>query len=48
MVHPKKTKTTTWEACRDLCNTNEKCEYFKWKVNYSKFTIEGGKVYIYV
>ena len=26
------TQTTTWHACRDLCDTNAMCEYFKWKV----------------
>ena len=25
-------QTSTWHACRDLCNTNNMCEYFKWKV----------------
>ena len=24
--------TITWHACRDLCDTNDDCEYFKWKV----------------
>ena len=28
----KKIITTTWQACRDLCNGKGKCNYFKWKV----------------
>ena len=26
------TQTTTWHACRDLCDNNVMCDYFKWKV----------------
>ena len=26
------TETATWNACRDLCNTNADCDFFKWKV----------------
>ena len=29
----KKTKTTTWHECRNLCNEKDTCDYFKWKVN---------------
>ena len=24
--------TTTWHACRDFCDADNDCEYFKWKV----------------
>ena len=27
----------TWDACRDLCNEQDSCDYFKWKV-YSTYT----------
>ena len=26
---PLTTQTLTWHACRDLCNTDQNCEYFK-------------------
>ena len=29
----KKSQSSTWHACRDLCNQKAGCEYFKWKVN---------------
>ena len=31
----KKTKSRTWQECRNLCDEHRNCEYFKWKVgNY--------------
>ena len=33
LAFPLTTQTPTWHACRDLCNTDERCEYFKWKVS---------------
>ena len=32
LAFPLTTQTPTWNACRDLCNEDENCEYFKWKV----------------
>ena len=32
----KKTKTSTWHECRNLCNEKAKCEYFKWKVIHDR------------
>ena len=31
------TETATWQACRDLCNTNDNCDFFKWKVHVMPF-----------
>ena len=29
-----KKKVATWDECRDICNDNPKCHYFKWKVKH--------------
>ena len=31
-----KKNKTTWGECRDLCNNEDDCDYFKWKVQYMK------------
>ena len=28
----KKKRVATWSDCRDLCNAEDECEYFQWKV----------------
>ena len=30
----KKKKVKTWQECRDLCDGNTECEFFKWKVSF--------------
>ena len=34
----------TWEDCRDACNADTRCDYFKWKVS-TEWRLENNKKY---